>query len=82
MHAQTWEKNFAHSMMNNQLEDGVSGKIENTFGETIFIGYVTALLLNKYLNIMELFTLFIVWNRNYLGIHLLLLKNRMYDGRC
>ena len=72
VHAQTRKGILTHSLANQQVADGVSGKIENTFGETIFIGYVTALILNKYLNIMELFTLFIVWNRNYLGIHLLL----------
>ena len=76
MHAQTWEKNFAHSMMNNQLEDGVSGKIENNFGRTIFIGYVTAMILKKYLNMLVLFPLFVDGCRNYLGLTLMLFSDQ------
>ena len=51
----TAEVNFTHSLVKQQVEDGVSIKIENTFGETIFIGCITDILLKKPYNMMVLF---------------------------
>ena len=67
--------NFTQLLNNQQVEDGVSGKIENIFGELIFIGYVTPMILNKSLNMMVQIQLFITGNRKSLGVILMLVTD-------
>ena len=55
VHAHIWKTNFTCSLTKLQVAYGVSFKIENTSGETIFIAYVTSLVLKKLLNMMEIF---------------------------
>ena len=76
VHGYTRKFVFTHSLAKQKLSDEVWGKTENTFGETIFIGYVTSMLLNKSLNMMLIFQQFASGHNKYLGIILLLFTDQ------
>ena len=75
LYKQTRKVNFTNSLENAQVADRVPVKIENIFGELIFIGYVTPMILNKSLNMMVQIQLFITGNRKSLGVILMLVTD-------